>query len=41
MDDNIKMSIKNSTEDVESIHVAEDRVKREAFFKAVVNLRVP
>jgi hypothetical protein len=41
MDDNIKMNIKNSMEGVDSIHVAEDRVKRQALLKAAMNLRVP
>ena len=41
MEDNIKMNIKNSMEGVDSIHVAEDRVKRQALLTAVMNLRVP
>jgi len=39
-EDNIKMNIKNSTEGVDSVHVAEDRVKRQALLKVVMNLRV-
>jgi hypothetical protein len=41
MEDNIKMDIKYSTEGVDSIHVAEDRVKRQAILKVVMTLRVP
>ena len=41
MDDNIKMDIKNSIEGVDSIHVAEDRVKRQALLRAAMNLWVP
>ena len=38
---NIKMDIKNSMEGVDSIHVADDRVKRQTHLRAVMNIRVP